>query len=387
MYSLGAYGAMIADSVRMEAYEEALRRVVGPDSIVLDIGAGAGIMSLLAAKVGARKVIAVEPNPLVRIGARLAAENGLADRITFVQGRSQQIEMGEKADVIVADLRGGLPSQPDFVDAVVDARRRLMKASGLLIPMRDTIFVAPGQAEDAHSKLVSDWRNNAFGFSMEGAVGAMLNQGTRRVKEVDRLLGGGQAIACIDYMKVESPSIDAKVTVSIETAGVVHGLSLWFETELVQGVGFSTAPNQKETVYGRVFLPISEPVTVRKGDRIEATIKAGFDDQQNIWIWQGKVLAREGSMRRSFASSSAFFNPESDDVREVVCPGCVPALTEDGKIMRELVLSMNGERSVDEIVSTMMLRYPGRFKMNEDALEFVRNVVVRYGETTLRLDD
>src|SRR5687767_13382746 len=53
MYGLPGYGRMIADPVRMTAYEAALRRVVGPGSVVADIGAGPGIMSLIACRLGA----------------------------------------------------------------------------------------------------------------------------------------------------------------------------------------------------------------------------------------------------------------------------------------------------------------------------------------------
>ena len=38
MYDIKGYGAMIDDSVRNDAYREALRRHVRPGSVVLDIG-------------------------------------------------------------------------------------------------------------------------------------------------------------------------------------------------------------------------------------------------------------------------------------------------------------------------------------------------------------
>ena len=61
MYSLHFYGQMLAGEVRVNAYAEALRRVVRADSIVLDLGCGPGLFALLACKFGARHVYAVEP--------------------------------------------------------------------------------------------------------------------------------------------------------------------------------------------------------------------------------------------------------------------------------------------------------------------------------------
>src|SRR5262245_21451987 len=106
MYSVAMYGRMIRDSARTDAYAEALRRLVKPDSIVLDIGAGTGIFSLLACRFGARRVYAVEPADAIQIAREIAAANGYADRIEFIQKLSTEITLPEQADVIIYDLRG-----------------------------------------------------------------------------------------------------------------------------------------------------------------------------------------------------------------------------------------------------------------------------------------
>ncbi len=85
MFKLVDYGRMINDSVRMRAYYEALRRTVRPDSVVVDIGAGTGIFSLLACQLGAQRVYAIDPTPWISVGKEMAAANGFADRIVFMQ--------------------------------------------------------------------------------------------------------------------------------------------------------------------------------------------------------------------------------------------------------------------------------------------------------------
>src|SRR5205809_5074473 len=109
MYSISGYGQMIADERRMLAYSTALRRAVGADSIVLDIGAGTGILSLLACQYGARKVYAVEPSSAIAIAEEAARANGFADRMECIQALSTDIRLPQKVDVIVSDLRGILP--------------------------------------------------------------------------------------------------------------------------------------------------------------------------------------------------------------------------------------------------------------------------------------
>ena len=72
---------MIADRGRMDPYAFALKAVINPDSVVLDIGAATGIHALLACKFGARKVFAVEASDAIHLARDLARENGFEDRI------------------------------------------------------------------------------------------------------------------------------------------------------------------------------------------------------------------------------------------------------------------------------------------------------------------
>src|SRR3954447_1597404 len=109
MYSVLDYGRMAGDRVRMGAYSRAIARVVKSGDVVLDIGAGTGIFSLLAARAGARRVHAVDVNPAVWLLGDLAAENGLSDRIQIHQCSSIGLELPEPVDVVVSDLRGSFP--------------------------------------------------------------------------------------------------------------------------------------------------------------------------------------------------------------------------------------------------------------------------------------
>ena len=109
LYGLRDYGGMIADEVRMSAHRAALARVVRPGSVVVDLGAGIGIMSLIACQLGARRVYAIEPNDLAEVARQLAGANGFADRIQVIQDLSHRVHLPEPADVLVSDLRGKLP--------------------------------------------------------------------------------------------------------------------------------------------------------------------------------------------------------------------------------------------------------------------------------------
>ncbi len=71
-YNLFDYGGMInaKNAVRTEAFTTALENCITPETVVLDIGTGTGYFALVAAKLGARHVYAIEPNPAIQIRAR-----------------------------------------------------------------------------------------------------------------------------------------------------------------------------------------------------------------------------------------------------------------------------------------------------------------------------
>src|SRR5829696_1199528 len=158
MYSLHFYGQMLADVARMDAYTAALRQTIRPDSVVMDLGCGPGVFALLACKLGARRVYAVEPNNVVGLAREAAAANGFADRIEFFEKLSTEITLPEPASVIVSDLRGVLPFFQQHIPSIIDARTRLLARGGVLIPHRDILWAALVEAPEQYTELVGPWK-------------------------------------------------------------------------------------------------------------------------------------------------------------------------------------------------------------------------------------
>ena len=88
---------MLADRVRCEAYRRAILATVKPGQVVLDLGAGTGILSLFAAEAGARKVYAVERTPTAALARQIVARNGLADRVSVLQTDMEDAELPSRS--------------------------------------------------------------------------------------------------------------------------------------------------------------------------------------------------------------------------------------------------------------------------------------------------
>ena len=170
MYTISQYGNMYMDKARMNAYAAALQDAVTPSSIVLDIGAGTGIFSLLACRYGARRVYAVEPDDAINLARETAAANGYSDRITFIQSLSTKVALPERADVIISDLSGRLPFFGQHIPAIIDARNRFLAPGGVLIAKQDYLRAAIIETSQQYDKLTGPWSENVLGLDVSSRL-------------------------------------------------------------------------------------------------------------------------------------------------------------------------------------------------------------------------
>jgi protein arginine N-methyltransferase 1 len=297
MYSLHFYGQMLADAPRMDAYVEALRRAVTPDSVVLDLGSGPGVFALLACKFGARRVYAVEPDNAINIGREAAAANGFAERIEFFQKLSTEITLPERATVIISDLRGVLPWFQQHLPSIVDARARLLAPGGVLIPWRDVVWAAVVEADDRYDEIVGPWRR--FKLDLSAGVSRITNTWRKTRIEAEELLTEPACWARLDYYNVASPDVCAEISWRATRRGTAHGVALWFDSELADGVGFSNRPGSAELIYGNAFLPFPEPVEIDEGEQIVVKLRADFLHDDYVWSWATDFTDRKIGFKQS----------------------------------------------------------------------------------------
>ena len=265
-YSISGYGGMIADRPRMEAYVRALRQAVEPGSVVIDIGTGTGIFAMLACQFGARRVYAIEPDDAIQVAREIAAANGFADRIQFMQELSTKVVLPEQADVIVSDLRGVLPPFQHHIGSIADARERLLAPRGKLIPQRDTLWVAVTEAPETYRRHAQPWGENPYGLSMEGARRIVTNTWSKRRIKPEQILLAPQVWATLEYNSVTEPDVGAEIAWTVDRPGTADGLVVWFDATLAEGIQFSNAPGEPELIYGNAYFPLSQPVPLDTGD-------------------------------------------------------------------------------------------------------------------------
>ena len=306
MYSLNGYGDMITDTVRMDAYVRALQRAVKPGSVVLNIGTGTGIFALLAARMGARRVYAIEPGDAINVAREIARANGCADSIEFIQALSTEVEPAERADVLVSDLRGVLPFCGGHFAAIADARRRWLAPGATIIPLGDTLWATCVEAPELHAGIARPWSENAFGIDMRAALNLVTNQWSRAAVKPAQLLAAPVRLGAIDYASVQPAGFTSTVTATVARGGMGHGICAWFDATLAEGITFSNAPGAPELIYGKAFFPWPEPVALEAGDMVTMTLRADPVGGDYSFGWDARIEGA-GAMRKAQFRQSTFF--------------------------------------------------------------------------------
>jgi len=382
MYFLNDYGRMIADSGRFAAYQKAIARAVQPGGTVLEIGSGPAIFALLACQAGAGKVYAVDTEEIVYFARELAVANGFGDRIKFRQIHSRKLELSERVDVIISDIRGSLPLFANAIPSLNDARERLLAPGGRMIPQRDTLQAALIDAEELYCKLVSPWSGSDLGLNLSQAKQLLLNTQYTGEFKSEQLLSEPQSWAVLDYAAGASASASAELVFAVTRGGTAHGLCLWFDTILFENIGYSSGPSSGsptgKNVYGQVFLPWPEPVPLQRGQAVRVRLRANLVSDDYVWCWETEIPSQGDQPALRFSQSTlqgAMLSPESLRRRAA---DYVPSLSDGGQADRFLLEQMNGSATLQKIAQAAAAQFPKVFLRWEDALRRAADLAAQF---------
>ncbi|HET7234586.1 MAG TPA: class I SAM-dependent methyltransferase [Longimicrobium sp.] len=376
MYTVSGYGRMVADRVRGEAYCRALEAAVRPGSVVLDLGTGTGFFAVYAARLGARKVIGVDPSDAIRVARQVVRDNGVEDRVELVQTLSTRLSLAERADVIIFDLRGVLPPLEEGVAAIADARERLLAPGGVLIPNADILFAAPIEAAGVWDHAAGPAESH--GVRLDAAQRVAVNLWTRGLFDRAQLLAPGVEWARMDYRTITHPDVSGAPEWTVERGGTAHGLAVWFRAELGGGAFFDTGPGH-DTLYQTAFWPWPQGVELAPGDRVRAELSARFVGGDYVWSWNTEIV-RNGQPPLTFRQSTFHTIVPSPTRLRKRDDGFRATLGEDGRVGAFVLQRMDGSASLGEIARELRERFPARFATWEAALAHAGRLADQYAE-------
>ena len=248
---------MLNDRVRTSAYLSALREVVRPGDIVVDIGTGTGILAIGAVRAGAKHVYAIEATEIGKTAQELFEANGVADQITLLSGWSNQITLPEKADVLVSEIIGHEPLGENVLETTIDACERLLKEEARLIPRKLKIFGLPLTIPEIElskrtftKERIKSWENfyeinfNPLKKMLENTSHNFFIKPQKVSDWVN--IGEPLLLANIDFKTQKQAKIDNTVEGIAKVSGELNGLLVYFELELGSNTILSTHPDRAD---------------------------------------------------------------------------------------------------------------------------------------------
>ena len=362
---------LLSDRIRIENFKQAINASVNHDSVVVEIGSALGTYSFFAAQAGAKSVYAIEMSDIFYVGRELARRNGLTKRIDFIHGRSTDVEIPEKADLIIMEDFSPFFFYQNLSDVIQDARRRFLKPEGNFLPARLVLFVAPFECQPWHADLDTFAAENdrLFGFDWNYTTEIAFNQTYYADYRPKKLLTEPLKVKAIDLKKDASFPCQIQTELPIKENGRIHGLLGWWDCWFTEKQYFSNSPQSGNNSWGQLIFPFRYPVDVKSGETIKIGLMA-LESPDGCIDYKWEITHHSGHQEQNtFAGRFLDFKQFSQIRRDNI-----PALNEKGQIRRFLMNQIDGKHSWDEIAESIRAAFPDKFSRREDVFKSLTSI-------------
>jgi protein arginine N-methyltransferase 1 len=366
------YRRMADDPIRVAAFQRAIAASVHPGDVVVDLGCAIGNFSVFACRAGAARVYAVEVEPILEVAREVVQTNGFAERVRFLSGRSTELDVPERAQVVLFEDYTMALLSPGVARTLADAVERWLAPGGQLVPERARLWVSPVEDRTGREEI------DRFRWTGERASGVDLSPSRHRafsspyVRRLDgaALVASPTSVQEVDLRHVEDARVRASANVLAAREAPIHGLALWFELELA-GEWLGTGPLSPPTAWLQTVFPLEEPLVVGAGQEIAFTLEGSPFGQEMVWRWRVAVGERECE---AHSLEGTPLNPEQL-VRWQ--PDQVARLTPELEVDRFILDAIDGQRTLAEIAGESAERFPRLLPRAEDAQRRVIAVMER----------
>ncbi|KAK0374127.1 protein arginine N-methyltransferase [Colletotrichum limetticola] len=290
----GIHEEMLKDEVRTRSYMNAIvqNKHLFKDKVVLDVGCGTAILSMFAAKAGAKHVIGVDMSTIIFKAREIVAVNGLSDKITLIQGKMEEVELPfPKVDIIISEWMGYFLLYESMLDTVLYARDRYLNPDGLIFPDKATIFVAGIEDGDYKDEKIGSklrwivqteadhktvW-DNVYGFDYSPLKSTALAEPLVDTVEMKAVVTEPTAVLTLDLYKcqVADLAFTSPFHLSARRDDFIHALVAWFDIDFTAAhkpIRFSTGPHTKYTHWKQTVFYLKDMITMHANEEVKGTL-------------------------------------------------------------------------------------------------------------------
>ncbi|MBW1914820.1 MAG: methyltransferase domain-containing protein [Deltaproteobacteria bacterium] len=307
---------MLEDTERTGMYHQSITLNMKDfmDKVVMDVGAGSGILSFFAAHAGARKVYAIEATEMANHAHTLVKANGLSGQIEVIQEKIEDLQLPEKVDIIVSEPMGIFLVHERMMEVYALARERWLKPDGKMFPSKGRIFLAPFTDNYLHSSHVTKtrfWENTEFySIDVSSLAGTALSNYFSKpfVGPVDQnTLMAEPSSHEFNFLTV-APKDYAQFKIELNftatSTGLMHGLAGWFDVHF-EGTSYlghlSTAPSSPATHWLQIRFLFEQPIAMNIGQKFSGTVSMTANNGRSYNMsLEGKLEDTDISIKQDF---------------------------------------------------------------------------------------
>jgi len=293
---LGIHEDMIKDRVRTNTYRDAILNNPSDfkDKVILDVGAGTGILSFFCAQAGAKTVYAVEASDIADLTKVVVEQNKMGHKILVIKGKMEEIELPEKVDVIVSEWMGYFLLYESMLESVIVARDKWLKPEGKMYPAEANMFITPYTDEEYIEDKIEFWRN-LYGIDYSYMISHSLKMNFQE-PQVELVPPQNElsrpflfkTINCktIVWSELQSftSSFTCKSMVDADFHGFVSHFDVVFKGSDVKPYVLSTSSNIGYTHWKQTLFLFEDAVRVRQDETISGTILVKTDNHNKRFL-------------------------------------------------------------------------------------------------------
>ena len=280
----GIHEDMLKDEVRTKSYMIACKNNAEQfkDKIVLDVGCGTGILSIFAARAGAKQVIGIDNAEIANFAKEIIEKNGYSDRITILKGKVEELTLPvDHVDIIISEWMGYFLLYESMLDTIIYARDKYLVSDGLILPDRVTLNLIAIEDSQYKQNKYGFWVN-VYGVDMECIREVSLAEPLVDTVEGTLAMSSIGKVLDIDLYKVrvEDLVFASEFELRIDHTDTIYAFVGWFDTyfnKLKKKVRFTTSPYSRATHWKQVIMYLPEPIKAKKNGILKGVMGLSRD--------------------------------------------------------------------------------------------------------------